>query len=388
MATGQYKVEEDGSIVKLGTISSGSNIYSSSGAAETAAIRKRVEYNAEVKAIEDKATEALRRENEALQKSLNELSAAEAAALDIINNFLADMEGNNMYNVTDDDDDDDLGGDDGGFGEETQTYTPTKADAAALYPYYPSNLLDLLISSWTETGSIDIALATVRQSDAFEQSFPGIKREDGSLRMTEIQYLELKDDMKDQLRNYNLNPDIFADEIVEAIAGDVDKEEFAGRLAFGYNELLNNKEIVKRIYMDEFNMDLTDEALFAMFISPDISQAVLENQILTSQILAEAEIAGVGLGKEVATKFVKGKITQRQSAEIFQRAEQLSGLTGVAAGAGFDLTEEEIATGIAGLDSEQLKLIRSVEARAASLSSIQAGAAQARTGEVVGLEEA
>ena len=387
MATGQYKVEEDGSIVKLGTISSGSNIYSSSGAAETAAIRKRVEYNAEVKAIEDKATEALRRENEALQKSLNELSAAEAAALDIINKFVADMEGNNMYKTTEDDDDD-LGGDDGGFGEETQTYTPTKADAAALYPYYPSNLLDLLISSWTETGSIDIALATVRQSDAFEQSFPGIKREDGSLRMTEIQYLELKDDMKDQLRNYNLNPDIFADEIVEAIAGDVDKEEFAGRLAFGYNELLNNKEIVKRIYMDEFNMDLTDEALFAMFISPDISQAVLENQILTSQILAEAEIAGVGLGKEVATKFVKGKITQRQSAEIFQRAEQLSGLTGVAAGAGFDLTEEEIATGIAGLDSEQLKLIRSVEARAASLSSIQAGAAQARTGEVVGLEEA
>ena len=387
MATGQYKVEEDGSIVKLGTISSGSNIYSSSGAAETAAIRKRVEYNAEVKAIEDKATEALQRENEALQKSLNELSATETAALDIINNFLSDMEGNNMYKTTEEDDDD-LGGDDGGFGEETQTYTPTKADAAALYPYYPSNLLDLMISSWTETGSIDIALATVRQSDAFEQAFPGIKREDGSLRMTEIQYLELKDDMKDQLRNYNLNPDIFADEIVEAIAGDVDKEEFAGRLSFGYNELLNNKDIVKRIYMDEFNMDLTDEALFAMFISPDISQAVLENQILTSQILAEAEIAGVGLGSEVATKFVKGKITQKQSAEIFQRAEQLSGLTRVAAGTGFDLTEEEIATGIAGLDSEQLKLIRSVEARAASLSSIQAGAAQARTGEVVGLEEA
>ena len=387
MATGQYKVEEDGSIVKLGTISSGSNIYSSSGAAETAAIRKRVEYNAEVKAIEDKATEALQRENEALQKSLDELSAAEAAALDLINNFLANMEGNNMYKTTEDDDDD-LGGDDGGFEEETQTYTPTKADAAALYPYYPSNLLDLMISSWTETGSIDIALATVRQSDAFEQAFPGIKREDGSLRMTEIQYLELKDDMKDQLRNYNLNPDIFADEIVEAIAGDVDKEEFAGRLSFGYNELINNKDVVLEVYREQFGMDLTEEALFAMFISPDISQAVLENQILTSQILAEAEIAGVGLGSEVATKFVKGKITQRQSAEIFQRAEQLSGLTRVAAGTGFDLTEEEIATGIAGLDSEQLKLIRSVEARAASLSSIQAGAAQARTGEVVGLEEA
>lgn len=325
--------------------------------------------------------QSLQEENAALTKALAELSAAESAALDIINNFLSNMEGSNLYKNDDDD------GDDGGFGEETQTYTPTKADAAALYPYYPSNLLDLLISSWTETGSIDIALATVRQSDAFEQSFPGIKREDGSLRMTEIQYLELKDDMKDQLRNYNLNPDIFADEIVEAIEGDVDKEEFSARLAFGYNELINNKDIVMRVYRDEYGMDLTDEALFAMFISPDISQAVLENQILTSQILAEAEIAGVGLGKEVATKFVKGKITQRQSAEIFQRAEQLSGLTGVAAGAGFDLTEEEIATGIAGLDNEQLKLIRSAEARAASLSAIQAGAATTQTGEVVGLEE-
>lgn len=384
MATGQYQVNEDGTIVKLGTISSGANIYSSQAAAETAAIRTRVQYNQEEEQ-DDAALEALQRENEALEKSLAELSAAESAALDIINNFLKNMEGNNMYKSSDEEDDD--GDDDGGFEEGTQTYTPTKADAAALYPYYPSNLLDILISSWTETGSIDIALATVRQSDAYEKAFPGIKREDGSLRMTEIQYLELKDDMKDQLRNYNLNPDIFADEIVDAIAGDVDKEEFAARLAFGYNELINNKDIVKRIYSEEYGMELEDEALFAMFISPDISQAVLENQILTSQILAEAEIAGVGLGKEVATKFVKGKITQGQSAEIFQRAEQLSGLTGVAAAAGYDLTEEEIATGIAGLDNEQLKLIRSAEARAASLSAIQAGAATAQTGEVVGLEE-
>lgn len=385
MATGQYQVNEDGTIVKLGTISSGANIYSSQAAAETAAIRTRVQYNQEEEEQDDAALEALQRENEALEKSLAELSAAESAALDIINNFLKNMEGNNMYKSSDEEDDD--GDDDGGFEEGTQTYTPTKADAAALYPYYPSNLLDILISSWTETGSIDIALATVRQSDAYEKAFPGIKREDGSLRMTEIQYLELKDDMKDQLRNYNLNPDIFADEIVDAIAGDVDKEEFAARLAFGYNELINNKDIVKRIYSEEYGMELEDEALFAMFISPDISQAVLENQILTSQILAEAEIAGVGLGKEVATKFVKGKITQGQSAEIFQRAEQLSGLTGVAAAAGYDLTEEEIATGIAGLDNEQLKLIRSAEARAASLSAIQAGAATAQTGEVVGLEE-
>ena len=240
---------------------------------------------------------------------------------------------------------------------------------------------------WTETGSIDIALATVRSGDAYAAAFPGIRREDGSLRMTEIQYLELKDSMKDQLRNYNLNPDIFADEIVQAIEGDVNIEEFSARLEFGYNELMNNKDLVLEIYKENHGLDLTEEALFAMFISPDISTAVLENDILVSQILAEAEIAGTTVGMTTAEKFVKADIAQRDAAQIFQRTEQLSGLTGVAAGAGFDLTEEDIATSIAGLSGQQLSLIKSIEARAASQSSIQAGAAQERTGEVVGLEE-
>lgn len=313
---------------------------------------------------------------------LTDLQNAEKIALDIINEFLKNFEGSNIYGGDDEDDEDDAE-----FEEQTQVYTPTKADAAALYPYFPSNILDELIMKWTETGSIDIALATVRSGDAYAAAFPGIRREDGSLRMTEIQYLELKDSMKDQLRNYNLNPDIFADEIVQAIEGDVNIQEFSARLEFGYNELMNNKDLVLEIYKENHGLDLTEEALFAMFISPDISTSVLENDILVSQILAEAEIAGTTVGMTTAEKFVKADIAQRDAAQIFQRTEQLSGLTGVAAGAGFDLTEEDIATSIAGLSGQQLSLIKSIEARAASQSSIQAGAAQERTGEVVGLEE-
>jgi hypothetical protein len=310
---------------------------------------------------------------------LAELANAEAKALDIIQDFLKTFEGSNIYG--DDDDDDPK------FEEETQTYKPTKNDAAALYPYFPSNILDELIMKWTETGSIDIALATVRSGDAYAKAFPGIRREDGSLRMQEIQYLELKDSMKDQLRNYNLNPDVFANEIIEAITGDVNIKEFTARLQFGYEQLLNNKEQVLEVFNEQYGYGLDETVLFAMFISPEISQSVLENQILVSQILAEAEIATTEIGLSTAEKFVQANISQRDAAQVFSKTEELSGLVGVGARRGVSITEEDIATGLAGLSPQELALIRRTQATSASESSLQAGAATTQEGQVTGLVE-
>jgi hypothetical protein len=307
-----------------------------------------------------------------------ELASAEQKALDIINSFLKTFEGSNIYTGTDTTPE---------FEEETKEYTPTKTDAAALYPYFPSNILDSLISKWTETGSIDIALATVRGSDEYAKAFPGIRREDGTLRMTEIQYLELKDGMKDALRNYNLNPDIFADEIVNAITGDVDITEFSARLEFGYSQLIDNKEQVLEVFNEQYGYAIDETSLFAMFISPTISQAVLENQILTSQILAEAEIASVSVGLTTAEKFVEADISQKDASKVFARTEELSGLTGAAAGRGDTITEEQIALGVAGLSPQELGLVKRVAAQEASESAIQTGAATAQGGEVVGLVE-
>lgn len=311
-------------------------------------------------------------------KAEEELANAESKALDIINSFLKTIEGSNIYTGSDTTPE---------FEEETETYTPTKDDAAALYPYFPSNILDGLIAKWTETGSIDIALATVRGSDEYAKAFPGIRREDGTLRMTEIQYLELKDGMKDALRTYNLNPDIFADEITSAISGDVDIQEFKARLEFGYEQLINNKDQVLEIFNEQYGYAIDETSLFAMFISPTISTAVLENQILTSQILAEAEIATVSVGLTTAEKFVEADISQKDAAKVFARTDELSGLTGAAAGRGNTITEEQIALGVAGLSPQELGLVKRVAAQEASESAIQTGAATTQGGQVVGLVE-
>lgn len=318
----------------------------------------------------------------------NSLSAAQQALLDAeaaaakkINDLLAQLNNQEITYPP-------PGGASGpSFETETQSYTPTLGDAQALFPYFPGNILNIILDSWVDTGSIDLAIAQGRASDDYAKTFPGIKREDGSLRMTEIQYLEVKDAMKDSLRNYNLNPDIFENEIIDAIQGDVDIQEFQGRLQFGYEQLINNRDVVLEVYRAEYGMDLTEEALFAMFISPEIATSVLENQILVSQILAEAEVADITLGKSTVQDFISAGISQEQARSLFRETEQLSGLTGVAAQMGQDLSEEDIASGLAGLSPEQLGLIKSAEARSASQSSIQAGAATTQAGQVTGLIE-
>ena len=317
----------------------------------------------------------------ALSAAQQELLDAEAAAAKKINDLLAQLNNEKITYPP-------PGGASGpSFETETQSYTPTLGDAQALLPYFPGNILNIILDSWVDTGSIDLAIAQGRASDDYAKTFPGIKREDGSLRMTEIQYLEVKDAMKDSLRNYNLNPDIFENEIIDAIQGDVDIQEFQGRLQFGYEQLINNRDVVLEVYRAEYGMDLTEEALFAMFISPEIATSVLENQILVSQILAEAEVADITLGKSTVQDFISAGISQEQARSLFRETEQLSGLTGVAAQMGQDLSEEDIASGLAGLSPEQLGLIKSAEARSASQSSIQAGAATTQAGQVIGLIE-
>jgi len=321
-------------------------------------------------------------------KTSNALSAAQQALLDAeaaatkkINDLLAQLNNQKITYPP-------PGGASGpSFETETQSYTPTLGDAQALFPYFPGNILNIILDSWVDTGSIDLAIAQGRASEDYAKTFPGIKREDGSLRMTEIQYLEVKDAMKDSLRNYNLNPDIFENEIIDAIQGDVDIQEFQGRLQFGYEQLINNRDVVLEVYRGEYGIDLTEESLFAMFISPEIATSVLENQILVSQILAEAEVADITLGKSTVQDFISAGISQEQARSLFRETEQLSGLTGVAAQMGQDLSEEDIASGLAGLSPEQLGLIKSAEARSASQSSIQAGAATTQAGQVTGLIE-
>lgn len=309
------------------------------------------------------------------------ITDAEKKAQELIDSFIKDRSNKNLYTPPT--------ASEPLFDADDEEYVPTFTEAKNLYPYYPESIIQNILDVWTNTGEITIAISEARASDTFEKEFPGIKRPDGSLRMTEIEYLETKDYMADALRTYNLNPGVFGEDIVEAIAGDVSAKEFTGRLEFAYQQLVNNIPQVKEIYLAQHGLDLTDEAIFAMFVSPELSESVLQNQVLVSQISAEAEVAGLSIGITTAQQFVQAGIDQQASRQLFGQTSQVSeGLQLAAASQGTSISEQEIATGLAGLSPEELSKIRGIQATATSEMSPVAGAATTNTGQVVGLEEA
>ena len=297
------------------------------------------------------------------------------------------------------------GGNDGGSG--TGTYTPrtsdisyepvvasgltTKEEAKLRFPYLDERLIDVYVQGFVETGDRNLALLKMRSDPLMETVYPGIRKTDGTLRMTEQEYIVAKEFMELELRNYNLNPQVFGEDIVEAISGDVSPQEFTERLQAGYQNIIQNIPQVKEVYLREFNLDLNEESIFGMFISPRLSTAVLDNQIRQSQILAEAETAlGTrALTVQVARGLQEQGLTQAQARRGFQGAATL--LPGLSQGAerfgrgDISATEYVEATELG--DQGVGERIRRIESQIISASSAQAGAARTRTGEVIGLEE-
>ena len=267
----------------------------------------------------------------------------------------------------------------------------TKEEAKLRFPYLDERLIEVYVQGFVETGDRNLALLKMRSDPLMETVYPGIRKNDGTLRMTEQEYIVAKEFMELELRNYNLNPQVFGEDIVDAISGDVSPQEFSERLQAGYQNIVQNIPQVKQVYLREFNLDLNEESIFGMFISPRLSTAVLDNQILQSQILAEAETAlGTrALTVQVARGLQQQGLTQAQARRGFQGAAAL--LPGLSQGAERfgrgDITATEYVEATELGDQGVAERIRRIESQITSASSAQAGAARTRTGEVVGLEE-
>lgn len=294
-------------------------------------------------------------------------------------------------------------GSDGGGGvytprTSTVDYTPvettglsTKEEAKSRFPYLDERLIDVYVQGFVDTGDSQLAILQMRSDPLMETVYPGIRKTDGTLRMTEQEYIVAKEFMELELRNYNLNPQVFGDDIVEAISGDVSPQEFSERLQTGYQNIVQNIPQVQEVYMREFNLDLNEESIFGMFISPRLNTAVLENQIRQSQIIAEAEVAlgSSALTVAAARGLQQQGLSQAQARRGFQGASTI--LPGLSRGAERfgrgPISETEYVQATELGDQGIGQNIRRIESQITSASSAEAGAKQLRTGEVVGLEE-
>lgn len=266
----------------------------------------------------------------------------------------------------------------------TPTSTPVdfRARAAALYPFLPPSLLDIFADKWAASGDPNLALAETRADSRYDSYFPGIKRSDGSLRMSEAEYLGRIDGYHMALSQFGLNSTVFSNHFIEMIEGDLDPSELASRLSSAYDQVITAMPGVREFYATNYGVDLTDEAIFASFIDPELGNAILNQRIAVSQIGG----AGAAFGFQIDLAFAE-RIRQRglgasQANQAFaEAAYQIPILDTLAqrfdTDPTFDLSEFAGASIFA--DPAQLRRIKRIRGAEASTFSENLGGV--RTGE-------
>ena len=274
--------------------------------------------------------------------------------------------------------------------------------AQANYSYLGEELLETFIGEYNANGGdVDEALRTMRGTQAYKDKFPGIFREDGTtLRFTtetpELDYIKMKEDYFNALEDYNLNPSYFEDKVTQLFENDVRPDTFATRLDTAYTSLFNQFDAVKQYYVENYpgqfptTDDISDEAIFASFISEDVSADIISQRVKVSQIGGAFKEEDFAVSAQQAQRLVSAGLSGTGAQQIAQRAEaslpRLQRLARRFTGREdiFGLSEfiesEVFGEGVAAQIRERL------EAEQATVFTREGGAAQTQAG-VTGLVE-
>lgn len=193
-----------------------------------------------------------------------------------------------------------------------------------LFPFFPEPLLQVFLAGYVEHGDTGLALAQTRTSDIYEQYYPGNRREDGTVRMTEPEYQSYRDYFEATLASINVNPELFRDRFPEILAGDVSPAEFASRVDAIYERVVSQAPELRSFYAQQYGLDLTDSALVASVLDPDIGTQILNRRISIAEVGGEAALRGFGIDLNLANTLVQAGVDRPAAQEFFgQAAAQL-----------------------------------------------------------------
>lgn len=259
--------------------------------------------------------------------------------------------------------------------------------ATMLFPYLPQALIEAYADAWAEYGRQDVALAAMRQNAQYDQWFPGNQREDGTVRMSELEYLSLMDSYATTLRTAGVNPQVFQSQFVSLLEGDVSAEEFRSRIDTITSRVLLQEEAIREVYSTYYGIELNTGAIVASLIDPNMGKAILEQTISVAEIGGEAALAGFDISRATSLRLQQAGLGQTRAQELFQRA---ANMVPVFSRAGYRQGE-----GVFGLDQflgaevfgtpTALSQMRRILAGEASDFSEQALLQQSETGALTGL---
>ena len=267
----------------------------------------------------------------------------------------------------------------------TVTNEAAMAIARSLFSFFPEAVLKEYAKSWVKYADPQLAIAEVRTTSAWENEFGYLKRDDGTLIMSEGEALSTQASYRETLQEVGItDTEQFNQKFKDLVSGEVSAAEFQQRVDLVYNQVIDQIPEVERLYRERYGLDIDAPTVFGALIDPDISDKVLKGDIQTLQLQAQASIRGFTQNFARFEELRKAGLTTERAAQIYEAAQPTIDLA-TSVGRELDIsTLEEAALGDV---TSQRRLARIQAEIQSEIGGADLGAARARTGEIVGLVE-
>lgn len=138
-----------------------------------------------------------------------------------------------------------------------------------MFPWIGTLGMENEVRQWLVDGLEGEALiGALRKTPQYQQMFPWIKRNDGTLRMTEAEYLRTQTTYRTLLRQYGFDEPKTPQEYGGFFTGEVSADELKERLDT-YRGIQRSGRPVKEAFYIYAGMKLTDDDLYSALIEPE-----------------------------------------------------------------------------------------------------------------------
>lgn len=247
--------------------------------------------------------------------------------------------------------------------------------AALLYPWLSPTLISVFTDAYVDTGDTGLALAEVRNGKGraeYDQVFVGNRREDGTLRFTETQYLAQMQSYANAAADFGLNPSALQHLFPTLLQNEKSPNEYRAQLAELNDRLVNAPDEIKQAARERFGLPgQSDAELLAVAHDPTIGNEILNRSLSIAEVVGTGRRFGFDRSQDRASRLVDAGVGEAQAVQLFsQAAQRLPSLSGISQRAGEgEFTIGQFEDFAALQDAQTTRLVQRVLRREASLFS-------------------
>lgn len=193
----------------------------------------------------------------------------------------------------------------------------------------PQAFLSEFIRLWVQEGSPDLALAMIRNDRAlYDLHFPGNRRNDGSLRHSEQEYLSIIEGYEDTVRQRGLNPDLFrsAGTWASGIENAWSPLEFEASVSAIEEGIFQRGEEIMRAFSEASGgIAFTREAVLTSLIDNKIGDELLTRKISVAQVRGTAAQFGFSRSIQRGNRLYGAGVNEASAREFYSDARRQVG---------------------------------------------------------------